>query len=152
MAEKTQIRSFYYPHERYYTEIEGPSRTKQSFKEECEIKNIIARNQATGLVTHVNKHGPTYGDSPPYGDFVEAMNLVTDAQSMFEELPSGMRTRFRNDPGIFLEFLEDPANHEELVEMGMATPTPAAEAESAPAGDKPPAEPVSPAGDTPEPE
>ena len=41
------------------------------------------------------------------------------AQDMFESLPADIRTKFGNDPGRFLDFVEDPQNEEELIELGL---------------------------------
>ena len=47
------------------------------------------------------------------------MELVAESKTMFEELPSGIRKKFGNDPGTFLEFVENPANKAELQDMGV---------------------------------
>lgn len=121
------MRSAYIPHERVQTFPVGPSRTKQSFRDESEINKIVARYQKTGILDHVAKYGGSYGDLPGPEDFHAAMNLVTDASSMFEELPSSVRSRFANDPSSFLEFVGNDENHAEMVEMGLIRETPASE-------------------------
>lgn len=120
----TPPRSFYIPHDRVQKDPGGPSRTKQSFREECEITNILAKYEKTGIIQHMAKHGPTYPDMPTMLDFHDAMNLVTSASSMFEELPSAVRSRFRNDPALFLDFVSDPDNNEAMIEMGLAVRQP----------------------------
>ena len=47
------------------------------------------------------------------------MNIVTRAQQMFEELPSKIRNKFKNDPSAFLDFVADPLNRPEMDEMGL---------------------------------
>lgn len=112
------------PHPRVTSDPEGPSRTKQSFQEESEINNIVARYQKRGIIDHLSKYGGTYGDMPAPDDFHEAMTLVTEAQSMFEELPSNVRNRFKNDPAEFLDFVGNEENAAEMVEMGLMDPIP----------------------------
>lgn len=141
-----QIRSVYFPHNRLYTPITGPSRTKQSYQEESEINNIVKRYMKTGMLDHLAKYAGRYDDLPAAGDFHQAMNLITDANSMFEELPSAVRSRFGNDPAGFLDFVGNPENREEMVEMGLIRPEIATETDAE-------ADPTEPVGDpTPEPE
>ncbi len=93
--------------------------TKQSFKDECNINKIMDKFQKSGAITHFAKNAPTYGDttSPMLHD---ALNIVADAESMFEELPSAIRKKFNNDPGQFLEFVQNPDNLDEMRELGLA--------------------------------
>lgn len=97
---------------------EGPGRTKQSFRDECDINGIMARFQRTGLIDAVNKIQPQYADVAGF-DFQFAMNQIIQAQDMFAELPSGIRKRFQNDPAAFVEFVGDPANEEEARRLGL---------------------------------
>lgn len=53
-------------------------------------------------------------------DYQEAMNIIAQADSMFESLPSDVRNRFKGNPKEFLAFVQNPANGEELVKMGIA--------------------------------
>ena len=116
----------------------GPSQTKQSFKDECDINNILGKYRKTGVIEHLNKHGAEYGFAS--GDtFQDAMNIVSRANSMFEELPAHIRSKFNNEPAAFLDFVQDEGNIEEMRELGLAkpeTPKPpkAAQAASEPSG------------------
>lgn len=103
---------------RFQTHFEGESKTEQSHKSECEIDNIIAKHHKTGAVTHVNKHQPNYGNASGQ-DFLSAMLVVTEAQQMFQELPSNVRNKYNNDPAQFLDAVQDPAKESELVELGI---------------------------------
>lgn len=38
---------------------------------------------------------------------------------MFDTLPSKLRLRFGNDPAEFLSFVEDPANDQEMIDLGL---------------------------------
>jgi len=93
-------------------------RTKQSFKSECDINTIMARYMKTGLLEHVRKDVGRYADVSG-ADFFEAQNLVAGANSMFFSLPSHIREQFENNPGVFLEFMENPANAQKATEMGL---------------------------------
>ena len=39
---------------------------------------------------------------------------------MFEDLPSKARTEFNNDPGTFLDFVQDPENKDKLYDLGLS--------------------------------
>lgn len=104
--------------ERLRTPVVGKSRTKQSFKRECDINVIMASYQKDGAIGHLNRHGADYGFATSL-DFSESMRVVVKAQEMFEDLPSSIRTRFGNDPALFLDFVQDDDNHDEMVEMGL---------------------------------
>ncbi len=94
------------------------SLTKQSFKDECDINKILKKFEKTGAITHYTKNAPQYGDttSPMLHD---AMNIIANAESMFEELPAQLRKKFNNDPGTFLDFVQDENNLEEMRELGL---------------------------------
>jgi len=112
------------PHSITFDKKEGM--TKQSFRDECNINKIMAKFQRTGLINHYAKHAPQYMDIPAI-DYHEALNIVADAESMFEELPSTIRAQFENDPHKFLEFVQDPNNLDKMREMGLAKPSQAPE-------------------------
>lgn len=95
------------------------SMTKQSFKDECNINNIMAKFQKTGMINHYANHAPQYLDIPAI-DYHEAQNIIATANSMFEELPSSARAKFENNPERFLEFVQNPANIEECRKLGLA--------------------------------
>lgn len=95
-------------------------RAKQSMRDECDINLIMAKYLKTGAVEHFAKHGGDYGFASSIS-FHEAMNVVTKADQMFIALPSDLRRRFGGDPGVFLEFVQDESNLEEMVKLGLAT-------------------------------
>lgn len=133
----------YSPKLRVQTDCSTGGRTKQSFKDECDINNIMARFKRTGVLDFAAKNEPRYGDCTGV-DFAAAMNLVANANSMFQELPSHIRARFENDPYQFLNFVHDDRNMEEARELGLlSTPVP----QGTPAQDPP----VEPATDVPAP-
>lgn len=137
---------WYRPHDRVSVKFTKPSRAKQEFKAECDINNIMAKYARSGLIEHVNRYQGQYGDFTEVVDYQEALNMVSQAQSAFMSLPASIRTRFENDPGKYLAFVQDPGNSEELVRMGLATKRPetASTAASPPAATTPPATPPEP--------
>lgn len=99
----------------------GPGRTRQAHKDECDINRIMARYQQTGVIDFVNKHQAQYGDATGR-DFQEAMQLIAESKTLFQDLPSSVRDRFKNDPALFLDFVHDPANEAEMHELGLMAP------------------------------
>lgn len=94
------------------------SLTKQSFVDECNINNILAKYQKTGAIDHANNHSPNYG----YADstsFTDAMQIIAKGTNMFNDLPSSLRTKFNHDPAEFLEFTQNPANEQEMADLGL---------------------------------
>lgn len=108
---------------RVKTVNEEPSMTRQAHIAECDINNIMAKYQKDGIITHFAKHGENYSDLSGL-DYTTAMQQVAKARSMFEELPSSARTKFNNDPGQFLTWIQDPANIEEARKLGLAKGVP----------------------------
>ncbi len=132
MALQPELRSAYIPHPRVRAIPVGKSMTKQSLADESNINKIMERYTKTGIIDHVATYGATYADMPDLADFHAAMNLVTEAQQMFDELPAEVRSDFRNDPAEFLDFVTNPLNEEAMIEMGLATPKPVVEPEIPP--------------------
>lgn len=93
--------------------------TKQSFKDECDINVIMKRYEATGVIPFPERAAQGQYLDVSQVDFVDAMRLVADAKSAFQNLPSRIRDRFGNDPAALLSALEDPRMHEELRELGV---------------------------------
>lgn len=106
----------------------GPTRTRGSFQDECDVNAIMKRFERTGVIDHFNNHRGDYGDfTGAPADYHSALNQVLSAQDMFMSLPSGIRRQFRNDPGEFLELVAaaeggDQAATDELVRIGVARP------------------------------
>lgn len=136
----TATRSFYVPHPRVTEdnlemdpktgELKPvPSMTKQSFKAECDINNILKQYKVTGQIAHISAQARqgSYEDLPDPMEFQEAMNAVLAAEESFATLPSRVRDRFRNDPAEFLVFMADPDNKDEIVRLGLAKAPPSPE-------------------------
>jgi len=96
----------------------GPGKTEQAHKKQTDMNYILRDYHATGMIKHAAKYQGRYDDVPPV-DFQEAMNLVTNAQQMFSDLPSNLRNRFGNDPAAFLGFVQNPDNAQELQKLGI---------------------------------
>lgn len=119
--------------------------TKQSFKDECDINNIIRRFVQRGALSEsdINKREAMYADVSDVDDLLTATLVVEAAQAGFMTLPAKVRERFKNEPGELLAFLGDPKNKDEAVSLGLVggpapvkapeAPTPGTEPAKAPA-------------------
>lgn len=120
---KRRIRKPYDPSVPVRFETTGPSLAKQSMAAACDINNIMARYEKTGIVEHVARFGGRYEDVSEIGDYQSSLNTVMLANELFGDLPAVIRARFNNDPAAYLEFVSNPANEAELREMGILPPT-----------------------------
>lgn len=127
---------FYRPHSRLATAYTGhlvdpltgelvkpPARTKQEFKEQCDINNIIKSFKITRQITHLAAKAGTFEDLPDALDLQTALNVVIQAEDAFAALPAAVRDRFKNNPSEFLAFMEDPKNMVEAEKLGLVTIT-----------------------------
>lgn len=101
-----------------------PSKTKQAFKDECDINNIVKKLDQGIPLNDLIKQNPQYGDFSDVPTYQESLNRVIFANEQFAALPSAVRDRFHNEPSEFLEFASNPENLPELVKMGLAVERP----------------------------
>lgn len=123
-SQKPPYSHSYGTHKRVQLECNDPSRTKQAFQSECDINNIMAKFQKTGLISHNAKHQGDYSTLPESLDYHDSLIAIQAAQDSFNSLPSGIRSKFDNDPEKFLNFVEDHNNQDEMIELGLATRSP----------------------------
>lgn len=135
MAKPTKY-GFYRPHERVTFdnvdpttgEVDCPSMTKQEFKNECDINNVIKQFKPHHMAAmlQANLNSGLYEDLPDDTDYQAALHLIRDAEKTFNTVPSKVRERFGHDPSAFFAFVNNPANLEELRSLGLAKPEPPA--------------------------
>lgn len=108
---------------KFHLEEDGttsPGRTKQSFKEEADINNIVKRHGLDKIRAITSNIKAEYGDYTTINEYQESLDLVNRSRENFAQLPSEIRTRFGNNPGLFNEFVTNPENAEELYKLGLA--------------------------------
>lgn len=146
MAEKQKFNTAYGPIPEADTVVEGESMTEQSHTKHCDIRNILSRFMRDGVIEHVNEREPQYTDVSVCPDYHGALEIVRATEEMFSSLPAELRDRFANDAGMYLAWINDPANAEEAVELGLLRgeqvfTAPEEPISGAPAPDVPAAEP-----------
>lgn len=107
---------------------------------EVDINNIVARVQRGAAPPELNGE-PFYGDVSEISDLGEAFMKIQAANELFMSYPAALRERFENKPEKLVEFLSDPANLKEAVDLGLAIkrpdPEPAAPSAKPPTGKDP---------------
>lgn len=107
--------------------------TKQEFKDECDINNILEQYKKTGIINHIMQSQPSYLDLPSDLDYQTSLNTMEHASTAFATLPSAVRRYFDNDPARLLSALTDPAMRITLEELGIL---------QGPASPQPPGNPI----------
>lgn len=98
-----------------------PSKTLQGPALEADI-NFIAKTYG---LTPANYMPPEVYDPRYYGDMTDipdlqtALDRIRDANEHFMQLPANLRRRFNDSPGYLWEFLQDPNNLKEAVQLGI---------------------------------
>jgi len=87
-------------------------------KNDVDINNIMQKYRVTGFLES-NASEANYGDFSNATDFHDMKNRIIDAEMDFSQLPAYLRSRFNNDPGQLLAFLDDPDNLSEAQELGL---------------------------------
>lgn len=121
------------------------SRTHQSFSDAADINTILEKWRTTGFVNQVNLNRAVYADFSSTEDYFQSHLAIKAAEEVFAALPARVRARVDNNPWELVDFVADPANDEELRELGLINPI-LEEGETAPPRDfdPPSSEPVTP--------
>lgn len=99
-----------------------PSKTIQGPAHDADI-NTIAKN--FGLFGKNLPIPPAIFDPDNYADLSEvpdlqtALNLVREANEQFGRLPADLRSMFNHDPAALWDFVQNPANADQAVELGL---------------------------------
>lgn len=96
---------------------------EQSHKDEVDINTIVKRHGMDLIAKTALLQQPQW-DEVPGNDFQESMQIITKAQRTFDQLPSVIRKKFNNNPGEFLDYVQNPDNQDGLVDLGLATRKP----------------------------
>lgn len=97
-----------------------PTKTQQQFKDEADINHIMRKYGADPVAFNaLTRKGGVYADFSEIKDYHGMLQEVADAQDAFASLPADLRSRFENDPGKLISFLQNPKNYDEGVELGL---------------------------------
>lgn len=99
---------------------EDPSLTVQSAATDCDLNVLVKRfGIDKDPVPYMAADPRFYGDFSDLPDLATALQRVRRAEQLFNDLPADLRSFFSNDPGLMWQFVNDPANADECVEMGL---------------------------------
>lgn len=133
----------YNPPPQVSVKFSKPSLTQQQFRQECDINNIIASVDSSGVINNPLWNGtrrPLYGDFSGIQDmdYLQAQNTFLEASARFMELPAKVRQQFNNNPAELLSYLQGNPPVEELAKLGFAdVPAKVESPQGAPSGSVP---------------
>lgn len=94
------------PYPRFAQDFSGDSATQQHFTAECDVNNIVAQFDRTGIDPYAErKAAEQYGDGL-YRTYEDAMFTVAEINSDFNELPAHVRKHYENDPLLYLAAID----------------------------------------------
>lgn len=108
--------------------FEGPSLTRQEFKDECDLeltlKKFALMPEGRELLENIAGYAVNsrFDDVSAVPDFRAARDIVIASEAKFMALPAIVRRRFDNDPAALLDFVQNPANYDEAVKLGLCEP------------------------------
>jgi len=89
---------------RVHKTFEKPSRTKQEFKEQCDVNNIVANFTKTGRLDGYDAAQAKFLNLAALPvSYHDALNLVISAREAFADLPADARSAYGNDVNQFLQ-------------------------------------------------
>lgn len=99
------------------------TRTKQSYKKQQDIKEIIKKYGATGLLNkNIMANDPKFDDVSEISSYAEASQIIAKAGQAFDQLPNEIREKFNYNPANLLDYLNKSENKEEAIAMGLVNP------------------------------
>jgi len=97
------------------------SRCKQSFRDDANINTILKRYQKTGMYHEPGKvrapRQAQFGDFSDLYDLAETLKRSNEANARFMALPATTRAKFENNVSNLLDFIHDPKNLEEAINL-----------------------------------
>jgi len=98
----------------------GESPTQQHHKDACNINRIVKQFAEQGVPPIGNAHQALPEGFYAPQTFQEAMTIVRRGEEAFQGLSARLRAKFNNNPAEFVDFATNPANLNELRELGLA--------------------------------
>jgi len=96
-----------------------PVLVEEHHANELDINKIIQKYSPRDVFKAVNVVDDIIEDFTSFEDFQDVMNRVARSKEAFMELPAEIRRQFDNDPAKLVFFVQDKANYEEAVRLGL---------------------------------
>lgn len=101
-------------------ECKDETMTQQQYKKEQDIKEIIKKYGATGLLNkNIMANDPKFDDVSNIIDYQDAANKIAKAQQEFDQMPHELKEKFNYNPAKLLDFLNKSENLQEAIELGL---------------------------------
>ena len=95
------------------------SLARQSEQDAADINVIVKRFTQAGLVP-AEDPSLYFADVSEVGTFADVLERVEQGRKYFyNKVPAVVRARFDHDPAKFLDFMANPENRDEAVELGL---------------------------------
>lgn len=115
-----------------------PPLTQQHFAKDADLNVIVKRfGVHDGAIPPIVMDPTFYGDFTDVPDFRQSIENIRNASERFNALPADLRARFANDPVELWAFVNDPANEEESIKLGLLSRDPQTPRGDTPAGTVP---------------
>lgn len=96
-----------------------PSKTEQSHTLACNLNEIMRQYGVTKTLPIMAYPPEMFGDDNLELTLADAYETVRDADFYFQNLPASLRQKFNNSPTHLWQWVNDPANAEEAVSLGL---------------------------------
>lgn len=100
-------------------ETGSESLVQQAPSVDADINVIVKRFGISERMPVVPADPRFYGDLGDVPDLGTALRRVNEARDRFMALPVDLRNRFQNSPAVLWDFVNNPANAEEAVRLGL---------------------------------
>ena len=101
-------------------ECKDETMTQQQYKKEQDIKEIIKKYGATGLLNkNIMANDPKFDDVSHIIDYQDAANKIAKAQQEFDQMPHELKEKFNYNPAKLLDYLNKSENLQEAIELGL---------------------------------
>ncbi|QXP08099.1 MAG: internal scaffolding protein [Arizlama microvirus] len=97
----------------------SPKLTDQSYKNLCDINNIMAQYAKTGTFGHLATRQPQYIDNTMIPNLEDAFSIARNATDLFNSLPADIRKLMDNNPINLESFVHNPDNADMLLKHGL---------------------------------
>lgn len=111
-----------------------PSKTEQSHTLACNLNEIMRQYGVTKTLPIMAYPPEMFGDDNLDLTLTDAYETVRDADFYFQNLPATLRQKFNNSPTQLWQWVNDPANADEAVSLGLLNRDPTT---ASPSGEAP---------------
>ncbi len=101
-----------------YLPDDEPQKAKQEFKEECDVNTIVDMYKR-GAPLPVQIRPGQFADVSDLGDYKTALETVMEAEEVWNTLPLAVKEAAGGTAAGFVDFVNDPANADQLIELGL---------------------------------